>query len=153
MRFMGLDVGGVRIGVAVSDETGLIARRLVTLQRTGGRQDFEALSTLIVENDAGHVVVGHPVNMDGSQGQQAERIHEFVERLQAVTSTPISLWDERLSSWSAEQVLIESGMRRAKRKQVIDQMAAVIILQSFLDHHNGTAGGLAVFSTENHGRK
>lgn len=153
MRFMGLDVGEVRIGVAISDETGLIARALTTLQRTGGKRDFEALSALVVENEAGHVVVGHPVNMDGSQGLQAQRIHQFVESLKTVTRAPISLWDERLSSRSAEQVLIEGGVRRKKRRQVIDQLAAVIILQNFLDRLNASTEGLGALSTEDHGQE
>jgi putative Holliday junction resolvase len=148
---MGLDVGEVRIGVALSDETGLIAGGLATLQRTGERKDVEALSVLIAENNVEHVVVGYPVNMDGSEGVQAERVRDFTEKLRAATPARISLWDERLSSSSASQVLIEGGVRRAKRKQVIDKLAAVIILQSFLDHHNAAPD--ASSQTEDHGGK
>ncbi|MCI0625386.1 MAG: Holliday junction resolvase RuvX [Acidobacteria bacterium] len=147
---MGLDVGEVRIGVAVSDETGLIARGVTTVQRTGGRKDLEALARLVEENEVHHVVVGHPVNMDGTSGPQAQRMRNFAERLRTVTSAEISLWDERLSSFSAEQLLIESGMHWSKRKQMIDRLAAVVILQEYLDHRN-RQGSLAEPATEDHG--
>jgi len=136
---MGLDVGEVRIGVAVSDETGLIARALATIPRTGTKRDLETLIALAEENQAEHIVVGHPLNLNGSQGIQADRVNEFVERLQATTLMPITLWDERFSSLSAERVLIEGGIQREKRKRVIDKLAAVIILQNFLDHRNSAA--------------
>ena len=138
MRFLGLDVGEVRIGLAVSDETGLIAQGLDTLQRVSWKKDLEALCQLLGKYEVGHIVVGNPLNMSGSSGAQADRIQGFVDRLKEVTATEISLWDERLSSFSAERVLIESGMQRGKRKQVIDKLAAVIILQNFLDHFNST---------------
>jgi putative holliday junction resolvase len=136
VRFMGLDVGEVRIGVALSDETGLIARGLTTLQRVSWKQDLETLMALIDENQVGHIVVGHPLNLDGSQGPQADKIADFVGRLREATAIEISLWDERLSSSSAERVLLEGGVQRGKRKQIIDKLAAVIILQNFLDHRN-----------------
>lgn len=138
MRFMALDVGEVRIGVAVSDETGLIARGLTTLHRTGWKRDLEALLQLAAENEVGHITVGNPLNLDGSQGAQAERVAEFVARLREATTIEVSLWDERLSSFSAEKLLIEGGVQRGKRRQVIDKLAAVIILQHFLDHRNST---------------
>jgi putative Holliday junction resolvase len=136
VRFLGLDVGEVRIGIAVSDETGLIARGLRTLQRVSWKQDLETLKALIEENQVGHIVVGRPLNLSGSQGVQADRVAAFVERLRAVTPIEISLWDERLSSSAAEKVLLEGGVQRGKRKQIIDKLAAVIILQGFLDHRN-----------------
>ncbi len=133
---MGLDVGSVRIGVAVSDETGMIARGLETLTRKSWERDLEHISQLIVANEVKQLVVGNPLNMDGNIGPQAELVRHFVERLQKVTEVEIQLWDERFSSVSAERVLIEGGMQRNKRKQVIDQLAAVIILQNFLDDRN-----------------
>jgi putative Holliday junction resolvase len=136
VRFLGLDVGEVRIGIAVSDETGLIARGLTTLQRVSWKQDLETLKALIDENQVGHIVVGRPLNLNGSEGVQADKVAAFVERLRAVTPTEISLWDERLSSSAAEKVLLEGGVQRGKRKQIIDKLAAVIILQSFLDHRS-----------------
>jgi putative holliday junction resolvase len=134
MRFMGLDVGEVRIGVALSDETGLVARGLTSLQRVSWKRDLEALKEVVEENQVGQIVVGHPLNLDGSQGPQADKIADFVGRLREVTAIEISLWDERLSSSSAERVLVEGGVKRRKRKQIIDKLAAVIILQNFLDH-------------------
>jgi putative holliday junction resolvase len=136
VRFLGLDVGEVRIGIAVSDETGLIARGLTTLERVSWKQDLETLKALIEENQVGHIVVGRPLNLSGSQGVQADRVAAFVERLRAVTPIEISLWDERLSSSAAEKVLLEGGVQRGKRKQIIDKLAAVIILQGFLDHRS-----------------
>jgi len=133
---MGLDVGEVRIGVAVSDETGLIARGLSTLQRLSWKKDLAALAQTAAQHEVSEIVVGNPINMDGTSGQQSERIQDFVRRLGEVTPAPITVWDERLSSFTAEQVLIEGGMHRDKRRQVIDKLAAVIILQNYLDYQN-----------------
>jgi putative holliday junction resolvase len=141
---MGLDVGSVRIGVAVSDETGMIARGLETLTRKSWERDLEHLSQLIIANEVKCLVVGNPLNMDGQVGRQAELVRQFIERLQKVTDVSIELWDERFSSTSAERVLIEGGMQRNKRKLVIDKVAAVIILQNFLDHRNSLEAGKMV---------
>ena len=151
MRFMGLDVGRARIGVALSDETGLIARGIATLQRTSRAKDFEALARLVAENEAGHVVVGNPLNMDGTTGKQSLNMHRFVEQLHSVIPVGVSLWDERLSSYAAEQLLIERGRHWSKRKQDIDRLAAVVILQDFLDHHNSTPS-VEEASAEDHGQ-
>ena len=144
MRIMGLDVGSVRIGIAVSDETGTIARGLETLTRKSWERDLDALRNLIVSNDVQQIVVGNPLNLDGTVGSQAESVRQFIERLQQVTDVEIELWDERFSSLSAEKVLIEGGMQRHKRKKIIDKVAAVIILQNFLDGRNsqGTSESL-----------
>jgi putative holliday junction resolvase len=141
---MGLDVGSVRIGIAVSDETGTIARGLETLTRKSWERDLDALRNLIVSNDVQQIVVGNPLNLDGTVGSQAESVRQFIERLQQVTDVEIELWDERFSSLSAEKVLIEGGMQRHKRKKIIDKVAAVIILQNFLDGRNsqGTSESL-----------
>ena len=136
MRFLGLDVGSVRIGVAMSDETGLIAQGLTTLERIGWKKDLGRIVELIRTHGIGMVVVGNPLNLDGSTGQQTEIIQEFVLRLKEFSPVEVSLWDERLSSVSAERVLIEGGMQRGRRKPLIDKLAAVIFLQNFLDHRN-----------------
>jgi putative Holliday junction resolvase len=136
LRILGLDVGEVRIGVALSDETELIAQGLTTIERWSWKKDLQAIADLVQKHSVEQIVVGNPFNMDGSRGRQAGLIDEFVERLEECTPVPIALWDERLSSFSAEQVLIESGMQRSKRKGVIDKVAAVIILQHFLDHQH-----------------
>ena len=152
MRFMGLDVGKARIGVAVSDETGLIARGIATLQRTGRTKDFEVLARLVEENEVRHVVVGNPLNMDGTTGKQSLYMSSFVERLRSVLPVEVSLWDERLSSFAAEQLLIERGRHWSKRKQDIDRLAAVVILQDFLDHHNSTPAVEKASAAEDHGQ-
>jgi putative holliday junction resolvase len=140
-RLLGLDIGTVRIGVAVSDETGLIARGLSTLQRHSWKKDLDALAQLVEEYQVSKVVAGFPLNMDGSHGSMAEVVNDFVRRLQEVISVPIELFDERLSSSAAERVLIDSGMQRSRRRQVIDQLAAVVILQNFLDRENALSPG------------
>ena len=152
MRFMGLDVGKARIGVAVSDVTGLIARGVVTLQRTSRTKDFEVLARLVEENEVGHVVVGNPLNMDGTTGKQSLTKRGFVEQLRSVIPVELSLWDERLSSFTAEQLLIERGRHWSKRKQDIDRLAAVVILQDFLDHHNSTPSVEKASAAEDHGQ-
>ena len=152
MRFMGLDVGKARIGVAVSDETGLIARGIATLQRTSRTKDFEVLARLVKENEVGHVVVGNPLNMDGTTGKQSLNMHRFVERLHSVIPIEVSLWDERLSSFAADQLLIERGRHWSKRRQEIDRLAAVMILQDFWDHHNSTPSVEKASAAEDHGQ-
>jgi putative holliday junction resolvase len=152
VRFMGLDVGKARIGIAVSDETGLIARGIATLQRTSRTKDFELLARLVEENEVGHVVVGNPLNMDGTTGKQSLTMRGFVEQLRSVIPVAVSLWDERLSSFTAEQLLIERGRHWSKRKQDIDRLAAVVILQDFLDHHNSKPSVEEASATEDHGQ-
>lgn len=152
MRFMGLDVGKMRIGVAVSDESGLIARGIATLQRASKAKDFEVLTRLVEENEVRHVVVGNPLNMDGTTGKQSLSMHRFVERLRSVIAVEVSLWDERLSSFAAEQVLIEQGRHWSKRKRDLDKLAAVVILQDFLDHRNSTPSVEKASAAEDHGQ-
>jgi len=151
VRFMGLDVGKARIGVAVSDETGLIARGIATLQRTSKIKDFEVLARLIRENEVHHVVVGNPLNMDGTAGRQSFHMRSFAEHLRSVASIEVSLWDERLSSVAAEEMLIERGRHWSKRKQEIDKLAAVVILQDFLDYHHSTRAVREASAAEDHG--
>jgi len=136
LRFLGLDVGSVRIGIAMSDETGLIAQGLTTLERIGWKKDLGRILDLIRTHGVEIVVVGNPLNLDGSTGPQAEIIQNFVYRLKEVCPIGVKLWDERLSSVSAERLLIEGGMQRGRRKPLIDKLAAVIFLQNFLDHRN-----------------
>ena len=140
LRSMGLDVGGVRIGIALSDETGLIAQGLATLERAGWKRDLQYLASVAEKYEVNQVVIGNPLNLDGSSGRQAERIVDFASRLRESTRLQVVLWDERFTSLSAERVLIEGGVRRERRKQVIDQMAAAIMLQSYLDSQNRHAG-------------
>jgi len=132
-RIMGLDVGDIRIGVAVSDALGVTAQAVVTIHRKGLERDLKGLKSLCDEYDARRVVIGYPLNMDGSIGPQAEKIKAFADALTSRLELPSVLWDERLTTAEARKVLIRGGMRREKRKDVIDQMAAILILQSYLD--------------------
>ncbi len=133
---MGLDVGEVRIGIALSDETGLIAQGLATLERASWKRDLAYLAHTAKKHEVNQFVIGNPLNLDGSSGQQAERTVDFASRLRETTRLPVVLWDERFTSLSAERTLIEGGVRRKKRKKVIDRMAATIMLQSYLDSQN-----------------
>lgn len=136
VRILGLDVGNVRIGVALSDPLGLTAQphALIIRNRKGG--EFSALQRILDEFQVTRVVVGLPRNMNGTLGQQAQRVQKFAETLRRMAPhVEVEFWDERLSSAASEQLLIDSGMRRDKRRRAIDKVAAAIILQSYLDRH------------------
>lgn len=130
---LGIDYGEKRIGVAVSDELKMIAMPLLVHTRIKPGDDVAAIMDLCRERNVDTILVGQPLNMDGSSGAAVEKVDEFVARLRAQTELPIELWDERMSSLSAERVLIEGNMSRRKRKGVVDKLAAQIILQSYLD--------------------
>ena len=132
-RILGLDVGARRIGIAVSDPLGLTAQGLPTLQRRNRRYDQSELRRVVREYEVSEIVVGNPLRMSGQTGAQAEKMAAFAEQLQQELSLPVHLWDERLSTAEAHRLLDETGIRDARRKEVIDKMAAVLILQSFLD--------------------
>lgn len=132
-RCLGLDVGDKRIGVAVSDELGISANAVEVVQRQEGAGAIARLLAIIKEYEVSQVVVGLPRMMDGSVGIQANKVMEFTDHLKESLSVPVEYWDERLSTLAAEQVLIEANVRREKRKKVIDKLAAVVILQSYLD--------------------
>jgi putative Holliday junction resolvase len=132
-RILGLDVGSRRIGIAVSDPLGLTAQGLPTLQRQNKRLDFQALGDLIREYEISEIVVGFPLRMSGEEGVQAEKMHRFAEELQERFRLPVHLWDERLTSAEANRLLRETEMSIRRRGQVVDQMAAVLILQSWME--------------------
>ena len=133
MRTLGLDVGTKTIGVAVSDALGLTAQTVTTVRRTRLKEDLAALAQLVREYEAQGFVVGLPLNMDGSEGPRAEATRRFVEALTQALGLPVELWDERLSTVAAQRTLLEADLSRAKRREVIDQMAAQFILQGWLD--------------------
>ena len=133
MRMIGLDIGSQTIGVAISDELGVTAQALKTIRRRSKREDLQELSSLISQFEIGKIVVGLPLNMDGSQGKQAERVLAWCETLQQTLQIPVVTWDERLTTVSASKILLEADLSRKKRKKVIDQIAAAIILQGYLD--------------------
>ena len=134
MRIMGLDLGTRTIGVAVSDETGFLARGVETIRRKGLENDLQRLEELVAAEGVGQFVLGSPKNMNGSIGDRARASEEFKKILEErFPSIPVVLWDERLSTVAAEKVLIEADLQRKKRKKIIDMMAAVVILQNYLD--------------------
>ncbi len=132
-RYLGIDLGTRRIGVAVSDELGLTAQALPTLEGETEDEALATIRTLIDRYGVQEVVVGLPKNMNGTLGPMAERALAFAKRLQEEGRTRVTMWDERLTSRAAERLLIEANVRRARRRRAIDQMAAVLILQGFLD--------------------
>ena len=132
-RILALDLGSRRIGLAVSDELGLTAQGLPTLRRTTKQHDFDSLGRVIAEYGVKRVVVGHPVNMNGSEGPRARQAALFARTLANQCALPVALWDERLTTRQAERVLRESGVGLTKRTKAIDRMAAVLILQSYMD--------------------
>jgi len=137
MRVLALDHGTVRIGVAVSDELKMIASPLEYIPAEPFADFLARLRQLLAEKAVEQIVVGMPRNMDGSYGPAAEKVREFIEKLRAEVTIPIRTWDERLTSSQANRILIQGKVRRDKRKETVDKMAAAILLQSFLD---ATAG-------------
>lgn len=131
---MGLDVGDKRIGIALSDESATLASGLATLQRVGPRKDLKAIAALVREHEVKDVVVGLPRSLDGSLGPQAQKVLQFMDELRPVVRIPVVSWDERFTSAVATQALIEGGVSRRDRKQVVDKVAATLILQSYLDY-------------------
>lgn len=132
-RILGLDVGARRIGIAISDPLGITAQGLTTLQRRNRRYDLAELHKLLDEHEVREIVVGNPLRMSGQTGAQAEKMAIFAAQLAKSSAIPVHLWDERLSTAEAHRLLDETGIRDSRRKEVIDKMAAVLILQSFLD--------------------
>lgn len=133
MRIMSLDVGSRTIGIACSDALLMTAQGIETIRRTSLEKDFNRLQELIAEYEVHELVVGMPKNMNGTKGERAEKTEEFVEKMKEVIDLPVTYWDERLSTVMAERQLIAADVSRKKRKSVIDKMAAVVILQGYLD--------------------
>ena len=132
-RILALDLGKRRIGLALSDELGLTAQGLPTLERTNIRADLAHLAKLAADNNVTLVLIGNPLHMDGREGRQAEHAREFGERLKAASGVPVEYWDERLTTVEAQRVLRESGISIEKRAKAVDRLAAVILLESYLD--------------------
>ncbi len=133
MRIMGLDLGDKRIGVAVSDPLGLTAQGLESITCRSARDDIKKIKELADKYEVERIVVGYPVNMDGSAGPRAEMAGLFAGRLAKALGLPVELWDERLTTVAAERLLIEANVTRSRRRQVIDRVAASLILQGYLD--------------------
>jgi putative Holliday junction resolvase len=133
MRTMGLDVGTKTVGIAVSDALGITAQGLTTLRRTNLKSDLAEMKRLVAEHEVTRLVVGLPLNMDGSEGPRAQSTRAFARNLARETELPIALWDERWSTAAVERELIGADVSRAKRAAVVDQHAAAFILQGALD--------------------
>mgnify|MGYP004575895423 CR=1 FL=1 len=136
---MGLDYGSKTVGVAVSDPLGLTAQGIETVwrkQENKLRQTLARLEELIEEYQVERIVLGYPKNMNNTIGERAVKSLEFKEKLEMRTGLPVVMWDERLTTAEAERTLMETGVRRENRKQYLDQMAAVLILQGYLDRMN-----------------
>jgi putative Holliday junction resolvase len=138
MRAMGLDVGSKTVGVAVSDELGWTAQGLKTLKINEEKQEFgfEEIGQLIKEYQVDTVVIGFPKNMNGTIGPRGEASKQYAAEVENRFGVPTVLWDERLTTMAAERVLLEADVSRKKRKKVIDKMAAVMILQGYLNSKN-----------------
>lgn len=133
-RFLGLDVGNRRIGVAVSDELGLTAQPVLTLERKRSpREDLRSLARLARRFGVAGIVVGRPVHLSGEASPQTEKAEAFAAEMGELTGLPIHLWDERLTTREAHQILYEAGHARQEHRRIVDQVAATLILQSFLD--------------------
>lgn len=133
-RYLAIDVGSKRIGVAVSDELGLTAQPVLTLERRRNRRDdLRSLARLCRRFEVAGIVVGDPLKLDGAVSPQAARIRSFAKELGELSGLPIHLWDERLTTRCAHQLLYESGHVRQRHRKVVDQVAATLILESFLE--------------------
>ena len=136
MRILGLDYGSKTVGVAVSDPLGVTAQRLETIwrkQENKLRRTLAQVEELVKEYEIEKIVLGYPKNMNNTLGERAVKTEAFKEALERRTGLPVVLWDERLTTVAAERVLIESGVRRENRKKSVDQIAAAMILQGYLD--------------------
>lgn len=132
-RVIGLDLGARRIGVAVTDELGLTAHPHATIDRHGGQRDLDAVRELVRAQSAARVVIGLPLSPEGERGRAAQAAERFAERLRAVLDVPIELIDESFTTVEATQVLLEADLSRARRKQVVDRLAAAFILRRWLE--------------------
>lgn len=133
MRILGLDYGDRRIGIAVSDESGTIARGVTTILRKNREADLGALEALVREHQVERIVIGYPLRLDGSEGIQCEKINRFIRRLQRHCALPVIRWDETLSTAEAEELLRHRGTAWRKERKAVDRVAASLILQGYLD--------------------
>lgn len=133
MVVIGIDWGEKRVGVAVSDPAGIVAVPMLTLEVTRQKDLFNSIKAICEEKEAEKIVVGIPINMDGSKGPMCDKVEAFIQRLSDHISIPVEKWDERMSTMTADKALIEADMDNRKRKAVRDKLAAQVILQGYLD--------------------
>jgi putative pre-16S rRNA nuclease len=141
MRILGLDIGEKRIGVALSDPLGIMAGALTVIDRTTDEAAVQQIVDLARQNEVERIVVGMPRSLDGSLGRQAQAVQSFVDLLKKGIDIPVVTWDERLSTVAAERALLETGMKRDKRKKHRDSLAAAFILQGYLDREKNRSPG------------
>jgi len=136
-RVLGIDLGTRRIGVAVTDELGMTAQPHATIPRRGGQRDLDAIRELVRTQGAARVVLGLPLSPEGEHGAAAKSVEAFAERLRAALDVPVELCDESFSTVEAEEVLLAADLSRARRRQVVDRVAAAVILRRWLDAQAG----------------
>ena len=137
MRILGLDYGTKTVGVALSDELGITAQPIMTIERKSEnklRKTLAKIEEIIDEYKVSFVVLGYPKNMNNTEGERCEKTKEFKEMLERRTGLPVILWDERLTTVAADNYMMEAGIRREDRKSYVDEIAAVFILQGYLDY-------------------
>ena len=137
MRVMALDLGDKTIGVAVSDALLLTAQGRSTIRRKDLQHDIEVLRRLVEDNEVHQIVVGQPLHMDGNESRQSHKVRAFAGQLEKQLNIPVVFWDERLTSFAAEQHLEDMGLNWRKRREHVDKIAAMIILQNYLDSRAG----------------
>jgi putative holliday junction resolvase len=133
MRIIGLDIGEKTIGIAICDPLGYTAQGITTIRRKGKKSDIEELKKLCIEYQVEEMIAGLPKNMNGTLGPQSEKIIKFCDFIKENINLPLKYWDERLTTVAANRAMLESDMSRAKRKKIVDKVAATYILQGYLD--------------------
>lgn len=142
MKILGIDYGSKRIGLAISDELGITARPLAVIARKNIGRDLDVLENVIRENGVEQIVLGLPLRLDGTRGIQCEKVEKFAAVLRERFPLPVTLWDEALSTWEADELMISAGIKSRKRREMVDKIAAGIILQSYLNSlHAGRKRG------------
>jgi len=133
MRILGLDIGEKTIGVAVSDPLGFTAQGVCTIQRKGLNKDLEEIKKYVIQYNCELIVVGLPKNMNGTIGPSGEKVLKFSEKIEAYVGVKVDTWDERLTTVAAHKAMLEADLSRNKRKKIVDKLAAMYILQGYLD--------------------
>lgn len=140
MVIIGVDLGDARTGIAVSDVTGFLSGRAETIEEWDKDRLAKRIADISRLEKADEIVVGHPINMDATSGDRAQKSEEFAEKIRALVDIPVVLWDERGTTVTASRILSDAGKKRKKQRERVDAVAASIILQSYLDHKNSKRG-------------
>ena len=141
MRILRIDSGETRIGLALSDELEMTARGLSVIERRSKGKDLEAIAASVSEHGVGAIVVGYPLRLNGTAGIQCEKVDRFIAGLRDVVSVPVIAWDETLSTKEAEGLMREAGVKRKKKRGMVDRIAAAVILQDYLNRKSRRGGG------------